>query len=170
MKRFTMTHEFNCSPDTFWKINFDREMNEAMYKRGLGFPEYTVTELRDDEREIFRRTVATPTVNAPAVVQKAMGSGFRYTEETRFNKATKVLNFKGIPSVMADKLTTEGTMRVEAIANGARCRRTIEVTIEAKIFGVGSIIEAFSEGEMRKGWDQSAAYMNRWLKDHPKAG
>lgn len=165
MKRFTMTHEFNCSPDTFWKVNFDREMNEAMYKKGLGFPEYSVTELREDDREIFRRTLATPTVNAPAVVQKAMGSGFRYTEETRFNKATRVLTFKGIPSVMADKLLTDGTMRVEPLAGGARCRRTIEVTVDAKIFGVGGLFESTAEDNMRQSYDKSAAFMNKWLAE-----
>ena len=165
MKRFTMTHEFNCSPDTFWKVNFDREMNEAMYKKGLGFPEYSVTELREDDREIFRRTLATPTVNAPAVVQKAMGSGFRYTEETRFNKATKVLTFKGIPSVMADKLLTDGTMRVEPLAGGARCRRTIEVTVDAKIFGVGGLFESTAEDNMRQSYDKSAAFLNKWLAE-----
>ena len=165
MKRFTMTHEFNCSPDTFWKLNFDREMNEQMYKKGLGFPEYSVAEQREDDREIFRRTQATPTINAPAVVQKAMGSGFRYTEETRFNKATKVLTFKGIPSVMADKLTTDGTMRVDPIGDGKRCRRTIEVVIDAKIFGVGGIFESTAEDNMRQSYDKSAAFMNKWIAE-----
>ena len=164
MKRFTMTHEFNCSPDTYWKVNFDREMNEQMYKKGLGFPEYTVQEQREDDREIFRRTLATPTINAPAVVQKAMGSGFRYTEETRFNKATKVSTFKGIPSVMADKLTTEGTFRVEAVGAN-RCKRTIDFQVDAKIFAVGGVFEETAEKNLRQSYDVSARFMNKWIAD-----
>jgi hypothetical protein len=165
MKRFTMTHEFNCSPDSYWKLNFDKEMNEAMFRTGLKFPKYDITESREDDREIFRRTVATPTINAPAVVQKALGSSFQYTEESRFNKTTKVCTFKGIPSVMADKLITEGTMRVEALAGGARCRRVIEVMVEAKIFGVGGIFESTTEENVRMSYDKSASFVNQWIAD-----
>lgn len=165
MKRFTITHEFNCSVDTLWKLNFDRELNEQLYRKALAFPSYEVQEFREDDREIFRRTQATPTVNAPAVVQKAMGSSFRYTEESRFNKATKVCTFKGIPSVMADKLTTEGAMRAEALDGGARCRRVIEFTVEAKIFGVGGIFESTAEDNMRQSYDKSAAFMNKWIAE-----
>lgn len=165
MKRFTLTHEFDCSVDTLWKLNFDRELNEQLYRKALAFPHYEVQEFREDDREIFRRTLATPTVNAPAVVQKAMGSSFRYTEESRFNKGTKVCAFKGIPSVMADKLTTDGTMRVEALAGGARCRRVIEFTVEAKIFGVGGIFESTAEDNLRTSYDKNAAFLRQWIAD-----
>lgn len=65
MRRFTLTHEFNVSLETFWNLNFDREMNEAMFRQGLGFPDYTVQEFRDTDTEIFRRTVATPKMEHP---------------------------------------------------------------------------------------------------------
>lgn len=164
MRKFTLTHEFNCSVDTFWKLNFDRDMNEAMFRQGLGFPDYTVQELRDTDTETFRRTVATPKMDLPAVVQKALGSSFRYTEETRFNKTTKVCNFKGIPSTMADKLTTEGVMRVTAVGD-TRCKRTIEFSVDAKIFAVGGVFEETAEKNMRQSYDVSARFMNKWIAD-----
>ncbi len=166
MKRFTMTHDFDCSAEAFWKYNFDRALNDAMYTKGLGFPEYTVQELRDTDAEVFRRTSAVPKMDLPSVVQKALGSGFRYTEETRFNKSTKVCTFKGIPSTMADKLITDGTMRVTPLGD-TRCRRTIEVTVDAKIFGVGGIFEETAEKNMRTSYDRSAVFMNQWIKEHP---
>ncbi len=164
MRKFTMTHEFDCSVDTFWKLNFDREMNEAMYRQGLGFPDYQVLELTDNDRETFRRTQATPKMDLPSVVQKALGSSFRYTEETRFNKATKVLTFKGIPSTMSDKLLTDGTMRVEALGEG-RCKRVIDVTVEAKVFAVGGVFEEAAEKNMRASYDSAAKFMNKWIHD-----
>ncbi len=164
MRRFTLTHEFNCSVETFWKLNFDREMNEAMFRQGLGFPDYQVQELKDTDTEIFRRTVATPKMDLPGVVQKALGSSFRYTEETRFNKTTKVCHFKGIPSTMADKLTTEGTFRVEA-AGANRCKRTIEFQVDAKIFAVGGVFEETAEKNLRQSYDVSARFMNKWIAD-----
>ncbi|MFO0653038.1 MAG: DUF2505 family protein [Polyangiales bacterium] len=164
MRRFTLTHEFNCSVETFWKLNFDREMNEAMFRQGLGFPDYQVQELKDTDTEIFRRTVATPKMDLPGVVQKALGSSFRYTEETRFNKTTKVCHFKGIPSTMADKLTTEGSFRVEALGAN-RCKRTIEFQVDAKIFAVGGVFEETAEKNMRQSYDVSARFMNKWIAD-----
>ena len=164
MRRFTLTHEFNCSVETFWRLNFDREMNEAMFRQGLGFPDYQVQELKDTDAEIFRRTVATPKMDLPGVVQKALGSSFRYTEETRFNKTTKVCHFKGIPSTMADKLTTEGSFRVEAVGAN-RCKRTIDFQVDAKIFAVGGVFEETAEKNMRQSYDVSARFMNQWIAD-----
>ncbi len=164
MRRFTLTHEFNCSVDTFWKLNFDREMNEAMFKQGLGFPDYQVIELKDTDAEIFRRTVATPKMDLPGVVQKALGSSFRYTEETRFNKSTKVCTFKGIPSTMADKLTTEGSFKVETLGAN-RCKRTIDFSVDAKIFAVGGVFEETAEKNMRQSYDVSARFMNKWIAE-----
>ncbi len=164
MRRFTLTHEFNCSVETFWRLNFDREMNEAMFRQGLGFPDYQVQELKDTDAEIFRRTVATPKMDLPGVVQKALGSSFRYTEETRFNKTTKVCHFKGIPSTMADKLTTEGTFRVEAVGAN-RCKRTIDFQVDAKIFAVGGVFEETAEKNLRQSYDVSARFMNKWIAD-----
>ena len=164
MRRFTLTHEFNCSVETFWRLNFDREMNEAMFRQGLGFPDYQVQELKDTDAEIFRRTVATPKMDLPGVVQKALGSSFRYTEETRFNKATKACTFKGIPSTMADKLTTEGTFRVEAVGAN-RCKRTIDFQVDAKIFAVGGVFEETAEKNLRQSYDVSARFMNKWIAD-----
>jgi hypothetical protein len=164
MRRFTLTHEFNCSVETFWKLNFDREMNEAMFRQGLGFPDYTVQEFRETDAEIFRRTVATPKMDLPAVVQKAVGSSFRYTEESRFTKATQVCTFKGIPSTMADKLTTDGVMRVTAVGEG-KVKRTIDFSVDAKIFAVGGVFEETAEKNMRQSYDVSARFMAKWIAD-----
>ena len=68
MTKFTMTHEFNCSVETYWKkLQFDDEVNNTLYKKTLGFPEYTVLEQRDGESEIVKRVKVTPKIDMPAV-------------------------------------------------------------------------------------------------------
>ena len=48
MTKFTMTHEFNCSVETYWKkLQFDEEVNNTLYKKTLGFPDYRVTATPD---------------------------------------------------------------------------------------------------------------------------
>lgn len=162
--RYTMTHEINCSVETFWKLTFDKEMNTAMYRDALKFPSFEVAEQRENDAEIFRRTVATPNVDMPAAVQKVLGSGFRYTEESRLDKKAGRATFKGIPSTMPDKLITDGTIRAEAIGPN-RTRRIVEVVAEAKVMLIGSVLEATAEKNMRDAYTKNAAFMNQWIAD-----
>ena len=165
MNRFTMTHEFNCSVETYWtKLQFDREVNETMYLKALGFPEFSVLEYRDTDAETFRRVSVTPKMDMPAAVQKVLGSNFRYTEETRFDKKSGRATFKAIPSTMADKLTTEGTIRMESLGPN-KCRRIIDVTTEAKVMLVGSLLESTAEKNVRDGYDKGAAFFNKWIAE-----
>lgn len=165
MGKFSVKHEINCNEETFWKVFFDKEFNEKLYKGRLGFPEFTILDQRDDDKETYRKVKGTPKMNVPGPVAKVLGSNFGYTEEGRLNKATKLWSWKMNPSTMADKLRNEGTMRIEVIGDN-RVRRVADLIIEAKIFGVGGLIESSAEKQLREGWDDSAVFMNEWLKTH----
>lgn len=67
------------------------------------------------------------------------------------------------PSTMADKLRQEGTMRIEPIGD-SKVRRIAELTMEAKVFGIGGLIESTTEKQLREGWDRSAVFMNRYIQ------
>jgi hypothetical protein len=164
MGKFTLTHEIKCDVDTFWKTFFDKTFNERLYREVLGFPAFDILEQRETETSIIRKASGQPKMNAPAPVAKLMGSNFRYTEEATFDKATKVFRFKTIPSVMPDKVRNEGTVRVEPIGDGKHVRRITEIMVEAKVFGLGGIIESSTEKQMRDGWESSAAFMNKYLE------
>lgn len=158
-----MTHEIHCDVDTFWKLFFDKEFNERQYKEALGFPEFSVVEQRETDTQITRRAAGMPKMNMPGPVQKVLGSNFRYVEDGTFDKATKTWRWKMTPSVLAEKLRQEGTLRVEAVGDN-KVRRVAELINEAKIFGVGGLIESAGEKQLRDGWDTSAAFMNQYLK------
>lgn len=165
MGKFTVTHEIQCNAETFWKTFFDKDFNLKLYKEGLGFPEFTIVDQRETDTELVRKVTGSPKMEVPGPVAKLLGSNFRYTEEGRFNKATKVWSWKLIPSTMADKLRNEGSLRIEAIGD-TKIRRSAELIVEAKVFGVGGLIESSSEKQLREGWDKSAVFMNDWLKTH----
>jgi hypothetical protein len=101
-------------------------------------------------------------MNMPGPVAKLMGSNFSYKEEGSFDKATKIWSWKLIPSTLADKMRNEGSVRVEAVGDD-KVRRVAELLIEAKIFGLGGLIESSAEKQLRDGWDQSAVYMNKYI-------
>ena len=166
MGKFTVTHEINCNEEKFWKVFFDKDFNLKLYKEGLGFPAFNIVDQRDTDAELVRKVTGTPKMDVPGPVAKVMGSNFSYTEEGKFNKATKVWQWKLIPSTMADKLRNEGVLKITPIGD-AKVRRVAEITLEAKVFGIGGLIESSSEKQLRDGWDKSAVFMNKWLADIP---
>lgn len=162
MGKFTVSHEINCDVDTFWKTFFDKTFNEKQYLEALGFPDFQILEQKETDGQITRRVAGTPKMNLPGPVAKILGPNFRYTEEGTFDKAGKTWRWKMIPSVLADKLRQEGTLRVEPVGEG-RVRRVADLVIEAKIFGIGGLLESTAEKQLREGWDQSAVFMNKYL-------
>ncbi|APR78345.1 Hypothetical protein A7982_03692 [Minicystis rosea] len=167
MGKFTVTHEIHCDVDTFWKTFLDKEFNTKLYVDALGFPEFKVVDQFEDDTRASRKVSAQPKMEVPAAVQKLFGSGFRYTEEGSMTKPERVWRWKMTPSTMADKLFTGGLIRVERIDDN-RSRRIAEMSIEAKIFGVGGLIESSAEKQLRDGWDKSAVYMNKYLQSLAK--
>lgn len=164
MGKFTVTHEIPCNAETFWKVFFDKDFNEQLFLKELGFPEFKVLEARDSDKEIFRKVAGQPKMDLPGPIAKLLGPGFKYTEDGYFDKNTKVWRWKMTPSSLADKLRNEGTMRIEEIG-GDRVRRIADITVEAKIFAVGGLMESTTEKELRSGWDKSAVFMRKWLED-----
>lgn len=162
MGKFTVTHEINCNAETFWKTFFDKDYNEQLFLRELHFPEFSILEQKETETTITRKVAGQPKMDMPGPVAKLLGSNFRFTEDGTFTKATQVWRFKMTPSTMADKLRQEGTMRIEPIGD-SKVRRIAQLEMEAKIFGIGGLIESSTEKQLRAGWDQSAVFMNRFL-------
>jgi hypothetical protein len=168
MSKFTLTHEINCNVETFWKVFFDKDFNVQLYTGPLGFPHFEVLEQTDTETTISRKVAAQPKMEVPGPVQKLIGPGFRYREEGTMSKSERLWRWKMIPSTLTDKLFTSGTIRVEPVgdASSPRVRRIADMSIEAKIFAVGGLIESSAEKQMRDGWDKSAVFMNKWIVDH----
>lgn len=162
MSTFTITHEINCTPERFWELFFDSALQKKIFT-ALQFPKWDVVEHKETDKEILRIIQGVPKIDAPAAVTKVLGSGFGYTEEGRFDKATKVYRFVIRPTALADKLRNEGTVRCEA-KGPDKCIRTVELTSEAKIFGIGGMMEKAMEKSTRDGWDKGAQMLNEHLK------
>ncbi len=162
----TLKHEIDCGEERFWKLFFDKEFNERLYKEALGFPYFEVVETKETDTKITRRALGQPKMNAPAAVQKVMGSNFRYTEDGTLDKATKVFKWIMTPSTLAGKIKQDGSVRTEVI-DDSHTRRITELIIEAKVMLVGGMIESMAEKQLRDGWNASHKFMNEWIKSHP---
>lgn len=168
MKNVHLAHDINCSVATFWKVYFDPAFNEALLRDIMKVDDYKILASEDNDREIRRTITGKPRVTLPAPIKKMIGDGFSFTEEGRFDKATQLWHFKIRISTFGDKARNEGTMRLEPIGDN-KVRRVADAVVEAKIFGVGGMIEGGMEKQMQEGWAAGAEFMNRWLADG-KAG
>ncbi len=164
MAKFTVTHEINCTPETFWKLFLDEEFNKELYLRGLEFPDFKVLEQKETDKEVTRKVSGKPKMNMPGPVVKLLGEGFRYTEAGTLDKSTKTWRWKMTPSTLADKIRNEGTLRTEAVGD-KKTRRVADIVLEAKIFGIGGMLESSTEKTLRDGWDKSAVFFNKWIAD-----
>jgi hypothetical protein len=162
MVKFTLTHEIQCDVPGFWKVFFDKEFNEELFRRVLSFPDWSIVELREGEKDVYRKVRGTPKLNMPGPVAKLIGPNMTYTEEGTLDRATNTWRWKMIPSSMADKIHNSGVLRVEPLGEG-KCRRISEISMEAKVFGLGGVIESTGERDLRDGWEKSAVFMNRWI-------
>ncbi len=161
MRKLSSTTVFECDVETFWKVFLSEDYNKKFYFDELGFREMEVV----SQTDTTRRLRAVPKLNMPKPVMKILGDSFGYEEEGRLDRDKNEWHWKMIPNTMRDKLKTEGVVRVEAAGDG-KCRRTDEATLEAKVFGVGKLIESSTEKEIRDAWDKETAFLKRYLADN----
>ena len=163
MTTFQMKHEMDMSADKFWELFFNNELQKDIFLKVLGFPKWELVDFKDGDKEIVRVTKAQPKMEVPGAIAKMIGDGFGYTEKGTFDKASKTYKFVITPSSMAEKIRNEGVVRCED--KGAdKCTRIVDITMEAKIFGVGGMIEKTFEKQTRDGWGDSAKFLNEHVK------
>lgn len=160
MRRFTMVQDIALDLDEHWRLFLDDDFDKKMYLEGFGFPRYELLDHRDGEAESFRRIRVVPKLDVPGPVAKILGSSFAYTEEQTFDKKARTSRSRVVPSVLADRLGSDSAVRAEA-AGAGKTRRTIDISVEARIFGIGGMVESALEKNLRTGWDNAAAYMNK---------
>ncbi|MBI4705383.1 MAG: DUF2505 domain-containing protein [Deltaproteobacteria bacterium] len=169
MRKFTLTHEINCDEETFWKIFFDREFTQTLFRQVLRFPAYEIVEQTSPPDGRIARTVrGQPHMKVPGPVAAVVGDSLGYEEVGQFDPEKKVFGWKTTTNKLPGKLRQEGSVRIERAGEG-KVKRISEITVEAKIFGVGGLIENTTEEQFRVGWDRSAAFMNQWVEEHRKS-
>lgn len=167
MAQLRIEHTFNCSADTFWeKIFFDSEYNERLFKDVLRFPEWKVVKNEDRGPTVERVVEVTPRIGElPAPLKKAIGDGVRYREEGSYDKAARRYRMNVVPNKLSDKMVVRCELWLEPAATPNQCRRLFTCQVEAKIFGVGGILEKRLIEDMEKSQNISAEFTNRFIAE-----
>ena len=159
MGKFEIRHTIHVPVDGFYdQVFLNEAFNEAMYKDELGFG-YELLEW--DAATGKRRSRIEPKVDVPAVIRKILGDSVSFVEAGIYEAAANRYEFRVIPNTLAEKLKITGTMVVRA--QGDHTERIVNFDVQAKIFGVGKVLEAFIEKSTRERYDQTAEFTNRYL-------
>jgi len=162
MKNIVMRHTINTSVDNFWKLFVDAEYNRKIFLEDLRYASWRVLEQKDGADSYVQRVEMQPPMDAPGPIKKLMGDSFKLTEEGTLDKKSGLYRFKAIPSTMADKISVTGTIRVEA-AGANSCTRITEIALEAKVFGLGGMIESSGAKSTEDGYAAYATALNKRL-------
>lgn len=166
MKTSTTSALLPCTPETFWAAFLDESYLTALYLEELEYRAFAVIEIGETSRKL--RIV--PKMKLPAPVAKLIGESFTYEEHGTLDRARSEWTWRMVqPANLGptskprkDVVTMHGTVRVEATGDG-HCRRTDEFSIEAKIFGIGGLIESSIEKELRTARAKEYAFLARWV-------
>ena len=166
MADVVIEHTSNCSEDTFWdKIFFDEEYNQRMFKEALEFPHYEVTKSEDGDKEVRRTVNVVPKLGPmPGPVKKLIGDGLGYEEEGVYDKATRKYSIKITPNKLADKINITGKMYTKPEGDG-KLKRVFECSVNAKIFGIGGLLEKQIIGDMQTSYAKAAEFTNKFVAE-----
>jgi hypothetical protein len=157
-------HVLNCSEDAFWKMFFDPKFNEELYYKVLKFESWKLVS-EDDKADKYERVVdVVPNLaDLPGPLKKLAEGGAGYRERNVFDRAAKRMTMTAEPTTLQGKLTIGGRIYTQAMGENS-VKRIAEMTVVAKVFGVGGMIENRIMGDMKASYDKAAVFSNEWAK------
>ena len=165
MHTVRVEHHIDCTPERHWQLYLDEEFTKQLLTEGLGYSTPEITAVRDDDDELKRDMKVEPALELPPRIQKMMKGKMGYTEKGRFDKKKERFFLEHTTAALGDKLHLSGEFHVEPTGEG-KCKRYAIIRVDVRVFGIGSLLEKVIERNIHKGWNSSAAFMNRYLADH----
>ena len=162
--RFQIGGEYLMTVDQFWStVFFDPAFNDYLHFKGLGFSSYDIVEDRvEKDGQRFRLMRAHPQTSIPKPLQRLLGDSFSYVENGRFNPVEKTwMTHIELPK-LGQKLNIESTMSFAAKTDKTS-ERTVNFEIHANIFGLGRILEKFTEAALRDSYERARIATNAWF-------
>lgn len=164
--QYRIEDDFSCDLATYWRVFFDEAYNQGLYEalniqRELVECRPDATSL-DPGAPIHRVQRLTPQREMPAVMKKVLRGTLSYLEHNDFDPSRNEIKVRTVPSLMADKITTEGIYRVQALGQD-KVRRVWEGRCDCKIPLVGSKIEKVIVEEVQESYAKTTSFTREWL-------
>lgn len=156
---FDAEHEIDIPPeDYFSEIHLAGPFNVWLHEEKLGVG---YRELERDLESGMRKIEMVPRPEVPATLKKFIGERFKMVEEGRLEG--EVYRFVVHPEKFGDRIKVQGEMRIEPRPGG--CTRRVKITVDARVPGLGGLVERVTEKNVKKSLDESARYANEWIRE-----
>jgi hypothetical protein len=166
MKERRIEHVYDCSAELFWnQIFLDDEYNRRLFLDELHYSTWKV--LRSEERgaELHRTIEATPPLgDLPSALKRLLSEGLGYEEHGVLDRQNQRYRVEVKPRSLGSKMNVHGELTTQPISERS-CRRIYVARVEARVLGVGGMIEQRLLDEIAKSYDKSAAFTNRWIAE-----
>lgn len=166
MKERRIEHTYDCSAEVFWNQLFlDDEYNRKLFVDELHFSAWRVTRLEERGGELHRVIEATPPLgNLPAALERLLSDGLGYEEHGVLDRANQRYRLEVKPRSLASKLTIQGELTTQPLSERS-CRRVYVAKVEARVFGVGGMLEQRLLDDIEKSYNKAAVFTNRWIAE-----
>ena len=162
--KLDIRHRFDCSPDRFWEMYWDDEL-DAMLNEGSSVDREVVEEHEEGE-VLVRRLRFTPHQELPSAAASLLGATkLVYEQENRYDRGSKVLHWRVEPTILPGKLDASGTVEVVAVGDG-QCEQRVMGEIKVNVMMIGGRIEKAVVAEVEKSWTRTAEVCRAWLAKH----
>lgn len=164
MRRAVEASNFSCNAERFWSVFLDEGYLQALYLDALRFRGFRILELTDTTRKL----AVVPRMNLPGPIQKLIGDGFAYEDHGTLDRAKNEWTWRMVQprhlgaKARAEIVTSRGSVRLEALSAN-EVRRSDEIVVEAKLFGLGGLIESTTEHEFRAAIAKEHLFLKDWL-------
>lgn len=163
MPELTLRHEINTDEDTYWgKVVFQDDFNQKLFVQHLGIGWKVLSQTEDASALRRRVNVEPPVGDIPAVLKKLLTDTLSYTEEGTFDKIARRYKFNMTPSLQPDKAKIFGEVWLEKAAE-KKVVRFCRVSIDVKVFMVGSMIEDRVIARIKESYEQAARFANEYI-------
>lgn len=161
----TIENVLHVRPEVFWeRLFFDADYNQGLY-RELGFESYELLSLTREPGGVVRRSLrAEPPLSGPDLLKRSIRGRIYYVEEGSYDPARGSWEFENHTSVAAGTTKVRGRIRAEPHPEGMR--HLIELEIEVRALGLGSLVERAIEKSTRESYRLTTAYTNRYAAEH----
>jgi hypothetical protein len=160
---YTVRHIIETDIDSFWALTFDQEVARKLLQKLGNQGDFEVLEERIEGAITHRRIEWRANSELPAFAKKLVGDG-TYTEIGTYDAAAKKYTADCVPKLGGEKFLTRYEITAEAADGGSSCTRVITTENIIKVFGLGAMIAKMLEHAQRESHEQSAQFLNDWIR------
>jgi uncharacterized protein DUF2505 len=166
MKERRIEHIYDCSAEVFWNQLFlDDEYNRKLFVDELHFSVWRVLKQEERAGEVHRVIEATPPLgDLPSPLKRLLSEGLGYEERGVLDRKSQRYTLEVTPRSLASKLTIRGELFTQPISESS-CRRVYIGRAEARVLGVGGMIEQRLLDDIEKSYNKAAVFTNRWIAE-----